>query len=76
MPIKIFTAPDCPHCKKTKKFLNLQNVQFTEVNVMEDRAGYNEMVEKTHQSGVPVVELEGSVLVGHDAKVLAKLLNL
>ncbi|MDP2704130.1 MAG: glutaredoxin domain-containing protein [bacterium] len=76
MNIKIFTAPHCPHCKKTKKFLELRNVPFSEVNVMEDKAGYNEMVEKTHQSGVPVVELEHSMLVGHDAKVLAKMLNL
>ncbi len=54
----------------------MNKIQFTEVNVMEDEKGYREMVEKTHQSGVPVLELKNDIHVGFNQEIFAEVLGI
>jgi glutaredoxin 3 len=73
--IKVFTTSTCPWCVKVKDFLNEKKVKFTEVNVGEDEAGRNEMIEKSGQMGVPVIEIEKEgkdpmIIVGFDKDAL------
>ncbi len=68
--IKIYTTPTCSWCKKTKEFLKGKKISFTEVNVAEDQKAQGEMVELSGQTGVPVIDIEGEILVGFDPDML------
>ncbi len=62
--VRIYSTPTCPWCRKTKEYLKEKGVQFTDINVAEDRAKLEEMVQLTGQRGVPVIVIGGDVIVG------------
>ncbi|MBL7055222.1 glutathione S-transferase N-terminal domain-containing protein [Candidatus Woesearchaeota archaeon] len=64
--VKIYSTPTCPWCKKAKEFFKANNVKFTDIDVSADEAAQKEMVEKSGQMGVPVIEIDGKILVGFD----------
>lgn len=64
MTVKIYTTKTCPYCKLTKEFLDEKKVPYTEIDVAEDPAAANEMVKKSGQMGVPVIEIDGTIIVG------------
>ena len=71
--ITIYSTPACPYCEKAKEFLKSYNVAFEEINVAEDRQKAMEMVEKSGQMSVPVIEIDGEILIGFDTKVEAQI---
>ncbi len=75
MQITIYTTPTCPYCKQAKEFLRERKVAFKEIDVAADSAAAQEMIEKTGQLGVPVIEVDGKLLVGFDKKKLEKMLG-
>ena len=74
--VKLYTTSTCPWCVKTKEFLKAHNIQYKETNVGEDEKGRNEMFEKSGQFGVPVTDVNGTVIVGYDRDALKKALGL
>lgn len=64
--IKIYSTPTCPWCKKTKSYLQSKNVQFEDINVVTDLQGREEMLKISGQSGVPVLNICGNVILGFD----------
>ncbi|MBI2653619.1 glutathione S-transferase N-terminal domain-containing protein [Candidatus Woesearchaeota archaeon] len=74
--VKIYTTTTCPWCMKTKEFLKAHNVKYQEVNVGEDEKARNEMFEKSGQFGVPVTDVNGTIIVGYDKEALKKALAL
>ncbi len=72
--IKIYTTPTCVYCKMAKEFFTKKGVEYQEFNVAEDEAARNEMFEKSHQMGVPVIELDDQIFVGFDRDGLEKAL--
>ena len=76
MAVIIYTTPTCVYCKATKKFFAEHNVQYTEHNVAENEAALDEMVEKTGQMGVPVIDVNGKIVVGFNRTKLAELLSI
>lgn len=74
--VKIYTTSTCPWCVKTKEFLKANNVKFTEVNVGADEKARNEMFEKSGQFGVPVTDVNGTIIVGYDKEALKKSLDI
>ena len=74
--VKIYTTVTCPWCVKTKEFLKASNVKYREVNVGMDEKSRNEMFEKSGQFGVPVTDVNGTIIVGYDREALKKALNL
>ena len=64
--VKIYSTPTCPWCKKAKEYFKENNIKFTDVDVSSDEAAQKEMVEKSGQMGVPVIEIDGKILVGFD----------
>jgi len=59
-----------------KRFMNEHNVKYEEVNVQENRDAAEEMIEKSGQMGVPVIDVDGTIIVGFDKKALEKALKL
>ena len=74
MNVKVYSTPTCPHCVAVKAFLEEKKVAFEQVDVSENAEALKEMVEKSGQQGVPVVDIDGEIIVGFDeAKLSEKL---
>ena len=73
--VKIYTTSTCPWCVKTKEFLKAHNVKYEEVNVGVDEKARNEIFEKSGQFGVPVTDINGTIIVGFDKESLKKALG-
>lgn len=71
MKITIYSTPTCTYCKMAKEFLTEHKVPFEEINVAIDVAKRKEMIEKSGQMGVPVIDVDGDVMVGYDQTTLA-----
>lgn len=76
MNVKIYSTPTCPWCKKTKEFFKENNIEYEEIDVAGNHEAANEMIEKSGQMGVPVVDVDGEIIVGYDVEKLKKALKL
>lgn len=74
--VKIYTTPTCVYCSFTKQFFKENQVVYSEVDVTKDRAAAQEMIEKSGQMGVPVIDVDGKIIVGFDKPALKKALSL
>jgi len=74
--VKIYSTSTCPWCVKTKDFFKANNVRYEEVNVGADEKARNEMFEKSGQFGVPVTDVNGTIIVGYDKEALRKALGI
>lgn len=74
--VKIYTTPTCVYCKMAKEFFKKNNVAYEEFDVAEDEHARDEMVKKSHQLGVPVIDVGGTIFVGFDKKGIAKALGI
>jgi glutaredoxin-like YruB-family protein len=72
--VKIYTAPNCPYCKALKKFLEGNMIPFEELDVSKDPEAVTELILKTKQAGVPVIEVNGKIIVGFNLDALIKVL--
>ncbi|MFA5935721.1 MAG: glutaredoxin family protein [Patescibacteria group bacterium] len=75
MNIKVYSTKTCPYCKLTKEFLNEQKIPFTDIDVADDPAAANEMVKKSGQMGVPVTDIEGTIIVGWNKSALEEAIS-
>ena len=73
---KLYTTTTCPLCVKAKEFFKMNNVKYTEVNVSENEQARNEMFDKSGQFGVPVIDVNGTIIVGYDKEALKKALDI
>lgn len=64
--VKIYTTPYCHYCKMAKEFFKSKNIQYEEYDVMQDIKRRDEMIAKTGQLGVPVIEINGKIVIGFD----------
>ena len=74
--ITIYTTPTCAYCKMTKAFFKEHNVTYEEKDVSTDAVARDEMIAKSNQMGVPVIDIEGQLTVGFDKERLSRLLNI
>ena len=74
--VKVFSTPTCPYCIKAKNYLKEKGVAFEAVDVTEDRRALKEMVDVSGQMGVPVIVVDGDVIVGFDQERLNAKLGL
>lgn len=73
--IKIYSTPSCTWCHKAKEFFKSKKLKFEDINVAEDEKARSEMLEKTGQMGVPVIEItqqgkEPVIIVGFDQEAI------
>lgn len=72
----IYLMPQCPFCLKTKELLQRNEVPFQEIDVKKDEFAWKEMVRKSGQMGVPVIFINGDIVVGYDEPKLRGMLKL
>lgn len=74
--IKIYTTPFCVYCQKAKNFFIENNIIYEEIDVTKNDQALNEMVKKSGQMGVPVIEINNEIIVGFDQNKIKQILNL
>jgi len=62
--VTIYSTPTCVYCNLAKTFFKSNNVPYTEHNVAADLERRKEMIDKTGQMGVPVIDLGGEIVIG------------
>ncbi len=72
----IFTTPTCSFCRAAKRYLRERGVPFKDVDVSRDAAAARDMVRRSRQQGVPVLDIGGKIVVGFDRPKIDKLLGL
>ena len=74
MIVKVYSTPTCPYCKLLKEHLTEKHVEFTDINVADNSAAANEMVKLSGQMGVPVVDINGQIIVGWNKEAVEEAL--
>jgi glutaredoxin 3 len=64
MAVTLYSTPSCGFCTKAKQYFRENKVPFTEYNVAQDQRRAEEMVRKSGQMGVPVIDVHGKIIVG------------
>lgn len=74
--VKIYSTPACPYCKMAKQFFKETNVAYVDIDVSLNQMAAQEMIQKSGQLGVPVIEIDGQVVVGFDKPRIKELLGI
>ena len=64
--VTVYSADWCAFCHAAKDYLNKIGVKFTEKNVEENQKFAQEAVEKSNQMGIPVLDIDGQIIIGFD----------
>lgn len=70
MTIKIYSTKTCPYCKLVKDYLAEKSIPYEDIDVGADSAKAQEMVKISGQMGVPVIDIDGSIIVGWNKAAL------
>lgn len=73
--VTIYSTSTCPYCVMAKEYFNNKKVSYEDKNVGLDRAAAKEMITKSGQMGVPVIDIDGKIIVGFQPDVFEELLN-
>lgn len=72
----VYSTPTCPWCIRVKQFLKENNILFLDWDVSVDKLAADEMVKKSGQMGVPVIDIDGQIIIGFDKEKIKQLLGL
>jgi glutaredoxin 3 len=76
MKVILYTAPACPFCVIVKRFLERNNIKFAEIDISKDKGKEAEMQKKSDQTNVPVVDADGTIIVGYNLQRLKEALKI
>lgn len=74
--VKIYSTPTCPYCLRAKQFLKENNIAFEDTDVSSDESAAGEMIQKSGQMGVPVLDIAGEIVVGFDKERIKQALGI
>lgn len=72
MAVTIYSTPTCGYCNVAKKYFKENNIKFTDYNVMINPQKAQEMIDKSGQRGVPVIDINGKIIVGFNQQEIEK----
>lgn len=76
MNVIVYTTPTWPWCRVVKDYLKSNNISFTEKDVSRDETAAMEMINNSGQRGVPVIDINGNIVVGFDQESIDRILGL
>ncbi|OHA48132.1 MAG: NrdH-redoxin [Candidatus Terrybacteria bacterium RIFCSPHIGHO2_01_FULL_48_17] len=76
MKVTLYTTPTCVYCRLAKQFFQDHNVEYTEYDVTRNEAARDDLIEKSGQLGVPVIDIDGNIVIGFNKEKLVQLLNI
>ncbi|MBN1621720.1 MAG: glutathione S-transferase N-terminal domain-containing protein [Endomicrobiales bacterium] len=74
--VKVYSTETCPYCRRAKEYLNENNIVFENLDVGKDQQKAQEMITKSGQMGVPVLDIEGKIIIGFNKEKIAKELGI
>jgi glutaredoxin 3 len=74
--VKVYSTPTCPWCKKAKQFLDANGIKYQDLNVAEDKAARDEMINQSHQMAVPTIFINGEFIIGYNESALKEKLGI
>ena len=74
--VRVFSTQMCPYCVTLKEFLKGHNIEFEDIDVSQDKTALDEMVKKSGQMGVPVIDIDGRIIIGFDKEKITQLLEI
>jgi glutaredoxin 3 len=74
--VTVFSTPTCAYCTAAKRYLDALGISFTDIDVSRDRAAALDMIRRSGQMGVPVIDIEGKIVVGFDRDLIDQYLNM
>ena len=75
MLVRVYTSPSCAACERVKEFLLSKGIQFQVIDISLDRNAAMELVRRTHQLSVPVVQIGDKFIVGFNQDRMMSLLS-
>ena len=75
MAVVLYTTPTCAYCRKTKDYLRQRKVRFTEHDLAKNKSKADEMVRKSGQMGVPVLYVNGKIIIGFNQPEIERALH-
>jgi len=75
MEIKVYSTPTCPYCTMAKEYFSSKGIDFQQFDVSSDKNALEEMTKLSGQMGVPVISIDGQVMVGFDKSRIDALLD-
>jgi len=76
MNIIVYTTPSCPYCYQLKDFLGKNKIEYKEIDLSSNQKIAEEIVQRSGQMAVPIIEIDGEIMVGFDEKKLKGKLNI
>ena len=76
MIVKVYSTSACPYCVTLKTYLKEHNIEFEDIDVVQDEKAREEMIKKSGQMGVPVVEIDSQIVIGFDKEKINQLLKI
>ncbi len=74
--VKVYSTPTCPYCIRAKQFLKENNIVFDDIDVSLNQPAAEEMIKNSGQMGVPVLDIDGQIIVGFDKEKIKQVLGL
>ena len=74
--VKVYSTPTCPFCIRAKQFLKESAVSFEDIDVSVNHEAAQEMIKRSGQMGVPVIDIDGELIVGFDKEKIKKALGI
>jgi len=74
--VKVYSTSTCPYCTMVKDFLKKSNIEFQNIDVGVNQDQAQEMMNKSGQMGVPVLDIDGEIIVGFDKEKITKALGI
>ncbi len=74
--VKIYSTPTCPYCEMTKEYFKEKGVNYEDYDVSVDDKAREEMIAKSQQMGVPVIDIDGKIIIGFNQPEIDKALGL
>jgi len=74
MKIKVYSTPTCPYCHLVKEYLKEKGVEFEDIDVSQNESALQELVQKTGAMAVPVIDIDGKIVIGFDKEKIDQLL--
>ncbi|GAB4515875.1 MAG: glutaredoxin family protein [Anaerolineae bacterium] len=72
----VFTTPTCTYCNAVKRYLRQNKIKFKDVDISRDERAARDVVRRTGQMGVPVIDIDGKIVIGFDRPKIDRLLGL
>jgi len=74
--VKVYSTPTCVYCKTLKGYLKKNGIEFEDIDISKDEQQLQKMIKDSGQMGVPVIDIDGEIVVSFDKEKIDKLLKI